>query len=255
MASAAVYVAKALRTYVRRAINCGVCARMCTLSCSTFVETVADGFSSEVLYDGPKCSLGALSNSWPFSEGIVKDWLLASSSVIIAVGKSERCWAEGATMLNFAGGKSVRAQKVMHSVGKHWSRAPLLISRVRELSVPHLPSQGSRQLRPAREELHVHEVNLHCWKSRSRAQRSSTHSDITSGFIATSLRFPSTLRHQAKHSTNSPRSSPTCPLAYLHHQPSAVSRSQLHVGSNRITATLQHCTRYFRDSDSWISMI
>lgn len=68
-------VVEALRTYVRRAINCGVCGRMCTLSWSTFVDTVADGFSSGDLYSGPKCWLGARSSSWPSSGASTVDIL------------------------------------------------------------------------------------------------------------------------------------------------------------------------------------
>jgi len=42
-------------------MSCGVCGRMETLSCATLVDTVADGFSSDDLYAGPKCWLGARS--------------------------------------------------------------------------------------------------------------------------------------------------------------------------------------------------
>lgn len=46
----------------------GVCGRMCKLLILGFVETVAVGFSSDNLYSGPSCLLGALISGEPFPD-------------------------------------------------------------------------------------------------------------------------------------------------------------------------------------------
>jgi hypothetical protein len=69
-------------TYVRRAINCGVCCKMCTFSCGASFDTVADGRWSSERYSGPIKRTGGV------GDGMVSGLRLGHLVGIKCVGQS-----------------------------------------------------------------------------------------------------------------------------------------------------------------------